>query len=66
MILKQSFTGNSETYFNEGRRSIGLLFHKDLVKLGTDGVKQYHQAQLEYIGQQEYFNNLVEKEKQNG
>ena len=65
-ILKQSFTGNSETYFNEGRRSIGLSFHKELVKLVTDGVKQYHQAQLEYIVQQEYFNNLVKKEKQNG
>ncbi|WP_295781918.1 hypothetical protein [uncultured Veillonella sp.] len=65
-ILKQSFTGNSETYFNEGRRKVGLLFHGDLNKLGVDGVKQYHQAQLEYIGQQEYFNSLVEKEKQNG
>lgn len=65
-ILKQSFTGNSETYFNEGKRKVGLLFHGDLNKLGIDGVKQYHLAQLEYIGQQEYFNNLVDKEKQNG
>jgi len=46
--------GNSETYFNEGKRKVGLLFHGDLNKLGIDGVKQYHLAQLEYIGQQEY------------
>ena len=49
-------------------RDMQALNHVLSTELGRwfDGVKQYHLAQLEYIGQQEYFNNLVDKEKQNG
>lgn len=62
-ILKQSFTGNSETFFNEGKRKVGLTYMNDLASIGdgVEGVMKYHQAQLEYINQQKLFKNLEEK-----
>ena len=65
-ILKQSFTGNSETFFNEGKRKVGLAYMNDLGSIsdGVDGVKKYHQAQLEYIEQQKVFEALTEKGEQ--
>lgn len=65
-ILKQSFTGNSETFFNEGKRSVGLTYMNMLGKIGdgVEGVKKYHQAQLEYIEQQKLFNELEKKGEQ--
>lgn len=62
-ILKQSFTGNSETFFNEGKRKVGLAYMNMLGQIGdgVEGVKKYHQAQLEYINQQKLFKNLEEK-----
>lgn len=65
-ILKQSFTGNSETFFNEGKRKVGLAYMNMLGKIGdgVEGVKKYHQAQLEYIEQQKLFEALTEKGEQ--
>lgn len=62
-ILKQSFTGNSETFFNEGKRKVGLAYMNDLGSIGdgVEGVMKYHQAQLEYIKQQKLFNDLEKK-----
>ena len=65
-ILRQSFTGNSETFFNEGKRKVGLAYMNMLGQIGdgVDGVKKYHQAQLEYIEQQKVFEALTEKGEQ--
>ena len=62
-ILKQSFTGNSEIFFNEGKRKVGLAYMNMLGQIGdgVEGVKKYHQAQLEYIEQQKLFEALKEK-----
>ena len=62
-ILKQSFTSNSETFFNEGKRKVGLAYMNMLGQIGdgVEGVKKYHQAQLEYIEQQKLFEALKEK-----
>lgn len=62
-ILKQSFTGNSETFFNEGKRKVGLAYMNMLGQIGdgVEGVLKYHQAQLEYINQQKLFKDLEEK-----
>lgn len=62
-ILKQSFTGNSETFFNEGKRKVGLAYMNMLGQIGdgVECVKKYHQAQLEYIEQQKLFEALKEK-----
>ena len=65
-ILRQSFTGNSETFFNEGKRKVGLAYMNMLGQIGdgVEGVKKYHQAQLEYIEQQKVFEVLTEKGEQ--
>ena len=62
-ILKQSFTGNSETFFNEGKRKVGLAYMNMLGQIGdgVEGVKKYHQAQLEYIEHQKVFEELTKK-----
>lgn len=62
-ILKQSFTGNSETFFNEGKRKVGLAYMNMLGQIGdgVEGVKKYHQAQIEYIEQQKVFEELTKK-----
>lgn len=62
-ILKRSFTGNSETFFNEGKRSVGLKYIQMLGAIGdgVEGVLKYHQAQLEYINQQKLFKDLEKK-----
>lgn len=35
-VFSSSFTGNSETFFNEGRRVIGTTLIKDLVDAGLE------------------------------
>ena len=62
-ILKQSFTGNSETFFNEGKRKVGLTYMNMLGHIGdgVEGVKKYHQAQLEYKKKKKLFNDLEKK-----
>lgn len=43
------FTGNSKTFYNEGRRDVGLSILSDVAKLGIDGIKCKQQAEMEYI-----------------
>lgn len=43
------FTGNSKTFYNEGRRDVGLSILSDVAKLGIDGIKRKQQAEMEYI-----------------
>lgn len=35
-LTMQSFTGNSETFFREGKRSIGILLHNELQDICPD------------------------------
>jgi len=35
-LTSQSFTGNSETFFREGKRSIGILLHNELQDICPD------------------------------
>ena len=43
------FTGNSKTFYNEGRRDVGLGIIADIVKLGIEGIKRKQQAEMEYL-----------------
>lgn len=43
------FTGNSKTFYNEGRRDVGLSVLADIAGLGIDGIKRKQQAEMEYI-----------------
>ena len=51
-INANSFTGNSTTFFNEGKRQVGLELLARIQELGIDAVKLKQKAELEYIEHQ--------------
>ena len=51
-INANSFTGNSHTFFNEGKRQVGLELLARIQELGIDAVKLKQKAELEYIDHQ--------------
>lgn len=51
-VMQCSFTGNSETFFREGKRSVGLAFLDDLFKYAPTAFTQM---------QQEYYSELKSK-----
>ena len=51
-INANSFTGNSHTFFNEGKRQVGLELLARIQELGIDAVKLKQKAELEYIEHQ--------------
>lgn len=42
------FTGNSKTFYNEGRRDVGLGVIKSISALGLEGIRLKQQAEMEY------------------
>ena len=43
-----TFTGNSGTFYNEGRRDVAVSFYKLIrLELGVEGLKKLHRAELE-------------------
>lgn len=42
------FTGNSKTFYNEGRRDVGLGVIKSIFALGLEGIRLKQQAEMEY------------------
>lgn len=61
------FTGNSTTFYNEGRRDVGLGVLASIAELGIEGVKLKQKGELEYYENQvkarELFINKEENEK---
>lgn len=51
-VNADNFTGNSQTFYNEGMRKVGLLIPNDIQNLGITGVKLKQKAELEYINTQ--------------
>ena len=51
-VNSSSFTGNSTTFFNEGKRQGGLELLARIQELGFDAVKLKQKAELEYIEHQ--------------
>lgn len=51
-VNSSSFTGNSTTFFNEGKRQVGLELLARIQELGFDAVKLKQKAELEYIEHQ--------------
>lgn len=58
-VLGSCFTGNSTTFFNEGRREVGLQILRDITMLGIDAVKLKQRAEIEYIEYQERARQLA-------
>ena len=52
-VYKLSFTGSSETFFREGRRSVGLQLLKLIQK---EKPEAYRQMEIEASNRKEFFN----------
>lgn len=62
-VVAKCFTGNSTTFYNEGRRDVGLGVVASIAQLGLDAVKLKQKGELEYIENQIKAQQLfVEKE----
>lgn len=51
-VMANSFTGNSTTFYNEGRRQVGLDILAQITALGIEAVKLKQKGELEYIERQ--------------
>ena len=47
-VNSMCFTGNSKTFYNEGRRDVGLGIIKCILALGLQGIELKQQAEMEY------------------
>lgn len=47
-VNSMCFTGNSKTFYNEGRRDVGLGIIKNILALGLQGIELKQQAEMEY------------------
>ena len=47
-VNSMCFTGNSKTFYNEGRRDVGLGIIKSILALGLQGIELKQQAEIEY------------------
>lgn len=54
----ETFTGNSQTFYNEGKRSIGINLVQEITALGLDAVLLKQKAEKEYIAQQIEYKQL--------
>jgi hypothetical protein len=56
-VFRSSFTGNSETFFNEGKRSIGLLI---LSEVNNANLGAFTQMQNESVNEQKKLSKQLE------
>lgn len=47
-VNSMCFTGNSKTFYNEGRRDVGLGIIKSILALGLQGIELKQRAEMEY------------------
>lgn len=47
-LFNNTFTGNSQTFFNEGMREVGRTIFNRINTLGPEAVKLRQQGELEY------------------
>ena len=58
-VMSNTFTGNSTTFFNEGKRQVGLEILARITELGIEAVKLKQQAELEYKEHQQKARELA-------
>lgn len=63
-IHAKSFTGNSETFYREGKRAIGIYVLQQIESLGMDGLRLKQQAEIEYANQQIEWITLINRKKE--
>jgi hypothetical protein len=60
-LMSTAFTGNSGTFYNEGRRSVAVDIYQNIKSLlGVEGIKLFHSAQEELL---EYEERALEQAK---
>ena len=64
-VNSNSFTGNSTTFFNEGKRQVGLELLARIQEIGLDAVKLKQKAELEYISHQQKARELAVENTEN-
>ncbi len=57
-VFKTTFTGNSTTFFNEGKRSIGLMVLDEVMKASPE---KFQQMQNEFTNEQKTRAKLLEE-----
>lgn len=57
-LVSNSFTGNSSTFYNEGRRSVGVELMNEITCLGLTAFDMKQLAEREYILQQQEYKQL--------
>lgn len=51
-IHAKTFTGNSNTFYNEGRRDVGIGILSSIAELGIEAIKYKQKAEIEYVQSQ--------------
>lgn len=64
-VSELSFTGNSQTFFNEGQRKVGLEFQNHILKL-PDGLDLKQLAEQEYLRRGSEFLLEIQEELKGG
>ena len=57
-VMSDSFTGNSATFYNEGRRKVGVDLVNEIAALGLDAFAKKQLAEREYVLKQQEFKEL--------
>lgn len=57
-LVSNSFTGNSSTFYNEGRRAVGVELMNEISCLGLEAFDKKQLAEREYILQQQEYKQL--------
>lgn len=57
-VMSDSFTGNSATFYNEGRRKVGVDLVNEIAALGLEAFAKKQLAEREYILKQQEFKEL--------
>ena len=57
-LVSNSFTGNSSTFYNEGRRAVGVELMNEITCLGLEAFSLKQLAEREYILQQQEYKQL--------
>lgn len=70
-VMTDCFTGNSTTFYNEGRRKVGVDIVCEIASLGIEAFNLKQLAEKEYILEQQkmkeiYFAQLREEEENDG
>ncbi len=65
-VYQDTYTGDNDTFRNEGMRRIGLILLKQVEDLGLEGLKLKQLAEIEHVNEAErMLKKIREKEKEN-